>query len=328
MPWGSMAVQANEPLASFRLLSQGQDQALQRSRWSVNARCESTVEFASNSPARLNRAFLGTCTASYMASKGRVRVTPATPETCYSLVVPMQGVVDISMSEGSSAATCLRPFVRVPTAAARFVAIDAIFLVIDLPADEVAAKHGEPHNHISLRGEEATYASNLAKKLVRLADRIDRVASIQQLSFAQQHALMPQSVRQAAGQLADAVAAAAGGRVPENEPEFDGDGSAVPRWLRGISTLPATVQALSKRTGISIRVLQREFRKIGTNPRAFINALRLDRARDALEHPRANTTVADIASCCGIRHLGRFSQYYRERFGELPSATLANARRL
>jgi hypothetical protein len=156
LPWGSMAVQANEPLASFRLLSQGQDQALQRSRWSVNARCESTVEFASNSPARLNRAFLGTCTASYMASKGRVRVTPATPETCYSLVVPMQGVVDISMSEGSSAATCLRPFVRVPTAAAQFVAIDAIFLVIDLPADEVAAKHGEPHNHISLRGEEAT----------------------------------------------------------------------------------------------------------------------------------------------------------------------------
>ncbi len=323
-----MAIQANEPLASFRLLSQGQDQALQRSRWSANSRCKSDVEFASKSPTRFNRAFLGTCTASYMASKGRVRVTQGTPETCYSLVVPMQGVVYINMSEGSSTATCSRPFVRVPTAAAQFLAIDAVFLVIDLPADEIAVEHGEPHNHISLRGDEATYLSTLVKKLVRLADRIDRVALIQQLSFAQQQTLMPKSVKQAAGQLADAVAAAASGDSPEKEPVFDGDGSAVPRWLRNIATLPTTVQSLSKRTGISIRVLQREFQRIGTTPRAFLNALRLDRARDALEHPRAKTTVAGVASCCGIPHLGRFSQYYRERFGELPSATLAKAKRV
>jgi AraC-like DNA-binding protein len=40
-------------------------------------------------------------------------------------------------------------------------------------------------------------------------------------------------------------------------------------------------------------------------------------------HVRRAHSVAEVAQRCGFAHLGRFSAYYRERFGELPSATLA-----
>ena len=73
---------------------------------------------------------------------------------------------------------------------------------------------------------------------------------------------------------------------------------------------------------MSVAVLQREFRKTGHSPHAFLHGLRLDRARAALVAPTPETTVADVAHACGIAHLGRFSQYYRERFGECPSETV------
>jgi transcriptional regulator GlxA family with amidase domain len=48
--------------------------------------------------------------------------------------------------------------------------------------------------------------------------------------------------------------------------------------------------------------------------------LRLDRARAALR-AQDGTAVAEIAAACGFAHAGRFSQAYRERFGELSAET-------
>ena len=58
-----------------------------------------------------------------------------------------------------------------------------------------------------------------------------------------------------------------------------------------------------------------------TTPMNALRALRLDAARQRLlDGACANVTEAALA--VGFGHLGRFSEYYKERFGELPRQTL------
>ena len=55
-----------------------------------------------------------------------------------------------------------------------------------------------------------------------------------------------------------------------------------------------------------------------------LRSLRLDRVHQLLLQAEADgrTQAASLAMDCGFVHLGRFSQAYRERFGQAPSATL------
>ncbi|MFD5177834.1 AraC family transcriptional regulator [Nocardia sp. NPDC058379] len=80
---------------------------------------------------------------------------------------------------------------------------------------------------------------------------------------------------------------------------------------------------LAARAGVSARALQLGFRDaVGMSPSAYVRAVRLDRVRDELTSGRA-LSVSDTAMRWGFFHLGRFARQYRERFGELPSATTA-----
>ena len=82
---------------------------------------------------------------------------------------------------------------------------------------------------------------------------------------------------------------------------------------------------LAEIAGVSVRRLQQAFREhLGTTPFAHLHDLRLDRIHDDLVHGRGGT-VTEVALSWGITHLGRFAAAYRERFGELPSQTLARA---
>ena len=58
----------------------------------------------------------------------------------------------------------------------------------------------------------------------------------------------------------------------------------------------------------------------------YVRDLRMQRARDELASG-VNAHVADCALRWGFAHPGRFSIEYRKRFGESPSATLAQHRR-
>jgi hypothetical protein len=63
----------------------------------------------------------------------------------------------------------------------------------------------------------------------------------------------------------------------------------------------------------------------GITPQKWARCLALHRARQHLQSPEARAlTVQGIANGCGFRHMGRFSTYYRELFGEAPSFTLTN----
>ncbi len=53
----------------------------------------------------------------------------------------------------------------------------------------------------------------------------------------------------------------------------------------------------------------------------FLTEQRLQRVREKLLKPHPEASITSIALDCGFRHLGRFSQVYRSRFGERPSDT-------
>lgn len=99
-------------------------------------------------------------------------------------------------------------------------------------------------------------------------------------------------------------------------------------WLDAHFAEPLTVDDLAAVGGVSARALQAAFRRIhGCTPMEALAARRLQAARDALQAATPATTVTQVATDCGFFHFGRFARDYRQAFGELPSATLARARR-
>ncbi|MCD0503339.1 helix-turn-helix domain-containing protein [Bordetella petrii] len=88
-----------------------------------------------------------------------------------------------------------------------------------------------------------------------------------------------------------------------------------------------TLSAIARRSGYSLRSLELIFRQsVGMTPGRWFMTARLNGAlRDLLTCCPAGS-VSDIAGKWGFRHLSRFSQYYRQAFGESPSDTLKRSR--
>jgi len=90
----------------------------------------------------------------------------------------------------------------------------------------------------------------------------------------------------------------------------------------------STVQMyqLCELTGKSVRTIERIFKQaFSLSIRDFHTYHRFALIRQTLLHDK-NTTVSNAALKYGYMHLGRFSQKYKEIFGELPSHTLEKAK--
>lgn len=86
---------------------------------------------------------------------------------------------------------------------------------------------------------------------------------------------------------------------------------------------PLTILELCRTLGASRRKLQYCFQEtLGTNPVAYLRALRLNAARRELRRGATEVSVQEVAARWGFWHLSRFSSEYREMFGERPSQTL------
>ena len=91
---------------------------------------------------------------------------------------------------------------------------------------------------------------------------------------------------------------------------------------------PIELSRLARDLGVSMRSLQENFRRsYGCSPRAYITERRLFAARQRLLAPEPGDTVTAIAYECGFGDVAHFALGYRAKFGELPSATLTEARR-
>jgi AraC family ethanolamine operon transcriptional activator len=99
-------------------------------------------------------------------------------------------------------------------------------------------------------------------------------------------------------------------------------------YLQSQQGMPVGVSQLSRVVGLSERALRRAFQFVhGTSPKRYMLAERLGAVRHELrEVTDPNATVTDVAERHGFSELGRFAGYYRNTFGESPSATLRRAR--
>ncbi len=98
------------------------------------------------------------------------------------------------------------------------------------------------------------------------------------------------------------------------------------RYIRRNLTRHIDLADIADAAGVSTRSLESAFRRCWrTTPVAHVRNLRLDAARRLLTHPAAGMSVTEAAFAAGVTHLGRFSQSYFRRYGELPSESLSRA---
>lgn len=94
-------------------------------------------------------------------------------------------------------------------------------------------------------------------------------------------------------------------------------------WIEGHLSDVIGIDEVAIATSIGVRSLQASFKRVhGCTPHEFITRRRLDEARAMLMSGN-EASVTAIATKLGFFELGRFSQRYRQHFGEVPSATLA-----
>ncbi|MDN3714253.1 helix-turn-helix domain-containing protein [Paracoccus cavernae] len=86
------------------------------------------------------------------------------------------------------------------------------------------------------------------------------------------------------------------------------------------------LQELCEGARLSLRTIRSIIRRrMGMTAHSYLQRRRLSRVRQALLTPREIRTVTSIAMDHGFTHLGRFSAFYRQMYGELPSETLRKA---
>ncbi|KRB83140.1 hypothetical protein ASE00_13090 [Sphingomonas sp. Root710] len=89
---------------------------------------------------------------------------------------------------------------------------------------------------------------------------------------------------------------------------------------------PITLGDIALAADVPVRTLLNSFEKFrAVSPMRHLRHRRLDHAHRLLMGGDPCLTVAEAALDAGFTHLGRFSQAYRERFGESPSEGLRRA---
>jgi AraC-like DNA-binding protein len=97
-------------------------------------------------------------------------------------------------------------------------------------------------------------------------------------------------------------------------------------FLQSNAAEAITVDDLARHLGISTRSVFAGFRRhLGVTPMRRLKDIRLARVREELLSANC-TVVTPVAMRWGFIHLGKFSNDYRARYGELPSETLKAAR--
>lgn len=83
-----------------------------------------------------------------------------------------------------------------------------------------------------------------------------------------------------------------------------------------------TVCDIAQTAKVNVRTLQKGFRQtFGVTPMQALRNARLDMAHYMLQARQDTPSISDTAYSSGFSHLGRFSSYYRARFGHPPSET-------
>jgi len=119
-----------------------------------------------------------------------------------------------------------------------------------------------------------------------------------------------------------------------SDPAYTRPHKAAPRYvataeeyLRGHAREAPTLTEVAAAVGVSVRALTGAFRSYREqSPIALLREVRMNGVRGDLLAAPAEATVSSVLRSWGYVNHGVFSQAYRERFGEPPSATLGRLR--
>lgn len=85
---------------------------------------------------------------------------------------------------------------------------------------------------------------------------------------------------------------------------------------------PISLEQLSAASGVIPATLNKHFSHFtGQSPMKFVRNEKLAAVHETLSRTQQDSSVTDIALKFGFNHLGRFAEYYKRRYGELPSDT-------
>jgi AraC-like DNA-binding protein len=102
----------------------------------------------------------------------------------------------------------------------------------------------------------------------------------------------------------------------------------VEEWIEGHLADRIDLDGLCRVGGIESRGLRKSFQqRCGMAPMQWVWGRRMAAARLRLVAAQPGESVTSILHDCGLAHPGRFAVDYRQRYGESPSATLADALR-
>ncbi len=88
-------------------------------------------------------------------------------------------------------------------------------------------------------------------------------------------------------------------------------------WMGKNLKKPLDMEQLAERAGESPRNFHRKFSaEMGRSPAAYVERMRLDRARELLD---AGATLGEVATACGFGSLDRMGRAFKAGFGLLPS---------
>ncbi|TDG14072.1 helix-turn-helix domain-containing protein [Seongchinamella unica] len=91
------------------------------------------------------------------------------------------------------------------------------------------------------------------------------------------------------------------------------------QWLQERLADKPTVEMVASELGISARTLNRRFRQAtGQSPRAWLQRLRVQQARELLRH--SNLTLSEVAWQVGLQDVSHFGKLFREHVGMTPGA--------
>jgi AraC-like DNA-binding protein len=94
-------------------------------------------------------------------------------------------------------------------------------------------------------------------------------------------------------------------------------------FIRSNADKTITIEGIARAAGCSVRALQLGFRRFrDTSPMSALRQARLDRARDEIVRSDGSLSVLGVATRHGFVNPGRFSDIYRQAYGEFPSETL------
>lgn len=133
-------------------------------------------------------------------------------------------------------------------------------------------------------------------------------------------------IRPILGTIAELMAGSTGNRLADMGARWRHRGFMLQRaekYLQSNVGQPFDSKALAHAVGTTERNLQIHFKNVyGFTPGQWARCIALHRIRESLRRPEsARFTVEGLAREGGFTHMGRFSRYYAELFGELPSET-------